>query len=263
MQEAEVAGAAKTFGQDVLQDQAQECHAAHAALFDPSGLAVPVAERHPAIVVGQDIFLPDHAPVQVTPEVNQRLMACADLLAIGHPLGGIGIRQFQTRLFDARQHLGAEHFRQRLVAEQVTPFLAAPPPQLIVERGGGHHQMHVRVIVEPAAVGVQHRHRASGAAQFPVVLAEGVDGLPRAAGDQVVHHALMPPGQRAELRGQGEGHHEVIAGHPLLQLLVYPVLRLVRLTVRARSVPAGMGQITLLGAVIAGKLHPGAHAAAA
>ena len=68
------------------------------------------------------------------------------------------------------------------------------------------------------------RYSTRAAAQLPVVLAEGVDGLPRAAGDEVVHHALMLPGQRAELRRQGEGHHEVIAGHPLLQLLVYPVL---------------------------------------
>lgn len=58
MQEAEVAGAAVTLGQDVLQDQAQEFHAAHAARFDPFGLAVPVAERHLAILVGQDVFLP-------------------------------------------------------------------------------------------------------------------------------------------------------------------------------------------------------------
>lgn len=54
MQKAEVAGAAVTPGQDVLQDQAEKFHAAHVALFDPFGLAVPVAERHPAIFVGQD-----------------------------------------------------------------------------------------------------------------------------------------------------------------------------------------------------------------
>ena len=113
MQEAEVAGAAVTLGQDVLQDEMQECHAAHAALFDPFGLAVPVAERHPAILAGQDVFLLDHAPIQITPEVNQRLLACADRFAIDYPIAGVSIRQFQSRLFDARQHLGAKYFRQR------------------------------------------------------------------------------------------------------------------------------------------------------
>ena len=98
----------------------------------------------------------------------------------------------------------------------------------------------MRVIVQPAVVDVQHGHRTSGAAQFSVISAESVDGLPRAAGDQVIHHALMLPGQRPELSGQGERHHEVIAGNQLLRLLVYPALRLVRLAMRARTMSAGV-----------------------
>lgn len=84
--------------------------------------------------------------------------------------------------------------------------------------------MQMRMVVQPAVVGMQHRYRAGGASQFFVILAEGVDGLPRATGDQVVHHALMLPGQRTELGGQGERHHKVIAGNQILQLLVYPAL---------------------------------------
>ena len=112
-------------------------------------------------------------------------------------------------------------------------------------------------------MGVQRGHRTGGAAEFFVILTEGVDGLPRTAGDQVVHHALMLPGKRMELGGQSERHHEVIAGNQLLRLLVYPALRLVRLAVRAVAMSTGVRQIALFGAVIAGKFHPGAHAATA
>jgi len=112
-------------------------------------------------------------------------------------------------------------------------------------------------------VGVQQGHRAGGAAQFSVILTEGVDGLPRTAGDQVVHHALMLPGKRTELGGQSERQHEVIAGNQLLRLLAYPALRFVRLAVRAVAMATGVRQIALFGAVVAGKFHPGAHAATA
>ena len=177
--------------------------------------------------------------------VNQCLSASPDRFAIHHPLGGISVRQFQSGLFDARQHFGAEYFGQCCVVKQITAVFVAPQPPFVVERGGWHHQVHMRVIVQPTVVGVQHRHSTRGAAQFSVILAESVDGLPRAAGDQVNHHALMLPGERAELGRQGERHHEVIAGNQLLRLLVYPALRLVRL------------------AMITTQLHLGAHAAAA
>ena len=122
--------------------------------------------------------------------------------------------------------------------------------------------MHMRVIIQPAVVGVQHRYSTRGAAQFSVIPAEGADGLPRTAGDQVIHHALMLPGKRMELGGQSERHHEVIAGNQLLRLLVYPALRLVRLAVRAMAMSTGVRQIALFLAVITGKLYLVAHAAA-
>lgn len=72
----------------------------------------------------------------------------------------------------------------------------------------------------------------------------------------------MLPGKRTELGGQGERYHKVIAGNLLLQLLVYPALRFKRLAVRAMAMSTGVRQIALFPAVITGKFHPGAHAAA-
>lgn len=59
--------------------------------------------------------------------------------------------------------------------------------------------MHMRMVVQPAVVGMQHRHRTGGALQFFVIQTEGVDGFPCVTGDQVVHHALMLPCQRGRV----------------------------------------------------------------
>ena len=78
MQEAEVAGAAVTFGQDVLQDQVQECRAAERAGFHLAGLAVLITERDVTLVTGQNVFLLVHAPIRKVYAVF-RLVGCSEL----------------------------------------------------------------------------------------------------------------------------------------------------------------------------------------
>ena len=250
-------------GADNIHFPATTFTAYRRADFSLPGLAVLITQRDVTLVAGQDVFLLYHAPIQIMPEVNQCLSASSDRLAVHHPLGGISVRQFQSGLFDARLHFGAEYFRQCFVFKQLTAVFVAPQPPFVVKRGGWHHQMHMRVIIQPTVVGVQHGHSAGGAAQFSVIPAERVDGLPCAAGDQVIHHALLPPGKPTELGGQGKRYHEVIAVNQLLRLLVHPALRLMRLTMRAVAMSTGMRQIAMFGAVMAGKFHPGAHAATA
>jgi hypothetical protein len=216
MQKAKVACAAITFRQNVLQDEPQECHTAERAAFSLSGLAVLVTERHPPVVAGQNIFLLYHAPIQITPQIDQGLFARADFLTVHYSIGRIITRQFQLRLFDYLQHLGAKYFRQCGVAEQIVAILVAPPPLFFVECGSRHYQMHMRMVVQPAIVRVQHDNRTGGASEFFVVLTEGIDGLPRVTCNQVIHHTLVVPGQRTELGGQGERHHKVMAGNQLL-----------------------------------------------
>ena len=77
MQKTEVAGAAVAFGQEVLQDEMQKCYTAESADFSLPGLAVFVTERDVAIAIasGQNFFFLYHAPIQITPEVNQRVLA--------------------------------------------------------------------------------------------------------------------------------------------------------------------------------------------
>ena len=78
--------------------------------------------------------------------------------------------------------------------------------------------MHMRVVVQPARVGVQHCHRASAALELPVVVAESVKRLPGAFQQQAMQRALVVPDQVPELLGQGEDDEEIRPRNLALQL---------------------------------------------
>ena len=64
--------------------------------------------------------------------------------------------------------------------------------------------MDVRVVDEPARVGLQHRDGAGRAFKRTVVLAERAHRLPTATHQQIVDFALVRTGQPPEFCGQGE-----------------------------------------------------------
>jgi hypothetical protein len=74
----------------------------------------------------------------------------------------------------------------------------------------GDNNMHMRVIVEPARMSVQHRRKANVIAAFIIVHGKGFQGAGSTAHEQVIHHGGMLPGDTAQFVWQGEGHHKVI-----------------------------------------------------
>ena len=89
VQKAEVAGPAVTLGQDVLQDQPEKFSAADGAAFHLFGFAVLIAEFYLTVFAGEYVLFLNHAPVQVTPQINQRGLSAADLGAIDDPFLGV------------------------------------------------------------------------------------------------------------------------------------------------------------------------------
>ena len=73
--------------------------------------------------------------------------------------------------------------------------------------------MHMRMVVQTARMGVQHRHGTRLALQLLVVVAEVVDGVPGAVEQLGVKPALVILGQLPELGRHGEGQHEVADRH--------------------------------------------------
>ena len=85
VQEAEVACAAKALGQHVLANQPEEIDTAERAPFRLAGFRVALAEAHPAILAGEDILFSYDAPVEVTTDGDQGLLAAATRLAMRYP----------------------------------------------------------------------------------------------------------------------------------------------------------------------------------
>lgn len=118
----------------------------------------------------------------------------------------------------------------------------------------------MRVEPELAVVRVQHGQRAGCARELVVVLAEGLEGVPGAAHQQLVDQPLVRPGQGAQLGGQCEGHQKVGGGHQGLELALQPQRALKVLAVRASPVATGVRQAGLR---VAGRQHVGSEAGAA
>ena len=137
------------------------------------------------------------------------------------------------------QQQGPKHLGQRFMGEQVrrrtAAALDAPQPPLAIDGRRRHHQMDMRVIVQPARVGVQHRDGAGRALKLLVVLTEGAQCFPGAAHEQVVDDALVRPRQGTKFRGHGEGQQKVRTGDLTLELALQPLLALVMLAMRTRA----------------------------
>ena len=141
MQEAEVARPPKTFRQHMLQHQPQKLRAGYGSPFHLPRLGVAITERHVTVVAGDDILLPDHAPVKVTPQIDERLLAAADEFAIHHPCLGITAWERQSGGLDASKQLRPEHSGQGLVVEQIAALaapLGAPLLLLTIDRRRRH-----------------------------------------------------------------------------------------------------------------------------
>jgi hypothetical protein len=67
----------------------------------------------------------------------------------------------------------------------------------------------------------------------------------------MVDHSLVLPGNLSELPGQGEGEEIILGLNPFVQLVFNPLLGFMALAVRTTSMSTGMGDITLIGAIVA------------
>lgn len=265
MQEAVVPRPPEALGQDVLQQQVEELGTGQRADLALPALAVAVAEADLAaavVIASEEVGLADHAAIEVTTQINEGLLAVADTLAVDHPFPRQRLGRMEASLRERRQQLGAKHLRERLVAEEIAA-LRAPASAPRIQARAGHDQMHVWMQVEPARVGVQHRHRPGLALELAVVAAEGLHRAPGGGEESAVDALRVPCGQCTQLSGQGEGEQEILGGYLQAPLALEPLFALVMLAVRTEPVPARVRDEPLLGALGASREQLRGHAAAA
>jgi hypothetical protein len=63
MKKSEVAHPSKSFWENMLQDKLKKVLAFEGAMADFAGLAFRILESNPAVLIGNDIFFTDYAPV--------------------------------------------------------------------------------------------------------------------------------------------------------------------------------------------------------
>ena len=231
VQKAKIARPPKTLRQHLLEDPPEKIRAGQGPLFPPPGLGVAITEAHLAVVAGNDIGLESDAALEITPQIDEGRLAAAYRFAIHDPLLRIASGRGQPGGLDRRHDLRPEDPGQGFMVEQIAalglaPSFGSPWLALRVHRDSRHAEINLRVIIEPARVGVPHRNRAGRTLQLSVVLGERLYRLPARLQEQVVDHALMRPGRRPEFGGQGEGQQKALAGHLLLQLTFPPLLTL-------------------------------------
>ena len=267
VQESVIAGTAKPLRQNMLEDQPEEIGAGERTFFQLAGIGVAIAEAHPAVLAGEDVLLPDDAAVEVTPQIDQGLLAGSDRFDVRHPFLRIARRQGNAGRLDRRQQLGPEDLGHRLLVEQISPVLATPlaSPALLlrIDRRRGNDQMDMRVEVEAARVRVQHGDGARCALQLSVILTEAEYGFPGTAHQQVKNDVGVRRSEPAEFGRQREGQQKIVGRNEALHLAFQPLLALVVLAMRAEAMAAGMRHEAVVLAVSALELHHRAGLAAA
>jgi len=231
--------------QDVLQDSPEESIRRFRQGLPTLGLAVPVAEGHLFAIVGHDIRLPQHPAIEVTGQISQRVISAPDLLTLGDPVLGNGVRQGKALLAHSVEELGAEHPGQSPAIEQVLSGPALPARS--GQPAAGDHDVDMGVEGQAPGVGVQHPHQPELVAQALIVAGKLVQGLPGNLEQGVTGPPKMMPGKAPQLDWQGEGHQEIVHRQQFLSLPLQPLAVGAVLTGRATAMAAGrIGLLSLL-----------------
>jgi hypothetical protein len=121
---------------------------------------------------------------------------------------------------------------------------------------GRDEDMDMGVVVESSRVSVQDRASAEVATKLWVMLSELLQGRHRGLEQHGVHGLWFSVGQRSQLCGQGEGHHEVRHWQQSGLLPCQPGTGTVMLTSRTTAMAAGTVPNLIASTVIA--VHKGA-----
>jgi hypothetical protein len=96
---------AKTLWQNMEHEQVKELFPAHGPDLVLFGLGRLVTKGHPTVFTSQDVLFLDDSPVEIPPEIDDGLVAVADVFAMNDPLFGAIPGNFQAVIDQSFQHL--------------------------------------------------------------------------------------------------------------------------------------------------------------
>jgi hypothetical protein len=265
-EQAVVAYPVEALGQDMQEEAADELvggerHSLVTAFL--RGAVVLALKGDVMLIEGDETGVGDGDPMGIAREVSQhgfgsrkRPLGIDDPLELAHrlePIGeGLGVGQHRV-LTEERQFAGLMGVAELLKKETPEQPRAHPHGQeeagstgdstLAIEReaAAGHDTVHVWVVSQRGAPGVQHQGHADASAELFRVGGKGEQGLGGSLEQQAVNHRLVVLGQLAEGGRQREGHRVVLDRQQLGLALGEPGFCQRPLTLGAVAIAAGNG----------------------
>jgi len=243
VEEAVVADLHEAFGQDMLEEPADELEGTESHGSPSVAVGLLVAEEYGIVFHLQDSAVGDGDAEDIGGEVLDRVRAVSHGLGVddpGHvPKLGADLAQ-EPCLFHLIPELDSEEDGEGFDREEEVEVGGMPGVVLGRDGSPGDDIVDVGMIVELTAPGVKDAPEAwEIGSDVPGIGSQGGHGLGRGCEHGTVSGALVAADEGVELLWSGEGDQEVGPWHLPLHLIMEPLMGLVVLAGGAVAVSAG------------------------
>eukprot|EP01035_Chromulina_nebulosa_P029149 gene29149-38607_t len=228
----------------VLQIPPQKLRRTQRALPALLRLRVGVVKHHVLVIGGDDALVADRGACHIPREILYHGLAGACRLAVHHP--GFAPRRHRHHRVRGRHarpprrfHPGAKHRRQLFDRQQPVGVARGEPAFAVrAQSAAGHDVMHVRMMLELPAPGVQHAHQPQLRAEQARLRRDLLQRRGALREERVVQQGRVRGKSRAQLRGHRERHQKIRHRQQPFRLLLRPRRRARAAATRTRPVPA-------------------------
>jgi len=150
----------------MLENQPCKSVSWQGSFFESVGITIKVLEGDLSVLVGKDISLRDHAPVQITGQILQSRISLSRKAAINDPILGVNRSvKTQSQLFQTGQELSPEQAVQYPLGDQEAVSGMDTQSFIRLEGNTGNNKVDMRMEIQPSAMGVQDTGEADKAAK--------------------------------------------------------------------------------------------------
>ena len=150
VEKAVASGPAEALRQHMEHQQVKKIFAGDRSGLILFRLGIEISEGDHAVFVFQDILFLNHPLVEIPAQIDQRLVAPADVLAIHHPFAGSVCRYRQSMGGNGLQDFCPEDLGHGLMVEKILPRLHPPGLVFLVDASPWHHYVDMGMELKPS-----------------------------------------------------------------------------------------------------------------
>lgn len=209
VQPTEAADAMEAGGQDVLEEATDEFVRLQVEVLPATRGALPIAPAHPAIGEQREVAVAGGGLEDVAAQVTESVFAGTGGLAVDDPAllpeaGGQGLEEVGGVAFQGLTKEGAVMISQGMDVDEELGAAGNPLALIEAQAAGGDQVVHVGMVDEGAAPGVEDAEHAQGGTQALGVAGQILERLSRGGKEEVQAQLRV----RAHPGAQGFGHRE-------------------------------------------------------